>query len=164
MSSARYELVAIDADLAIDWQRPRSLSTRRLLVTDPSQAIRNVRFTALLSARFRQTALLTRWFERGEPPRQGRAPPAKKATRTKKEPWRCAVQRPNRHKSQCQNDDHGQRDARDCIPSSGNDTNANSNEYCCHEKGDEVRNNPSLSNILNKIDRQPRSCVGRDDR
>jgi integrase len=48
-----------------------------------------------------------------EPPRQVREPPAKKATRTKKERWRCAVQRAYRHKNQCQNDDHGQRDARD---------------------------------------------------
>ena len=109
-----------------------------------------MRFTALLSARFRQAALLTHWFGRVEPPRQVREPPAKKAARTKKERWQCAVHRPDRHKSQCQNDDHGQRDARDCIPSSGNDTNANSDEYRCHEKGDEVRNYPGLSNILNK--------------
>src|SRR5262249_21274679 len=98
------------------------------------QSYKNARFTALLGARFRQAALLTRWFERVEPPGQVREPPAKKAARTKKEPWRCAVQRPHRHKSQCQNDDHGQRDARDCIPSSGNDPNANGDEYCCHEK------------------------------
>lgn len=94
----------------------------------------------------RQAALLTRWSGSVEPPRQVREPPAKKATRTKKERWRGALQRPRRHKSECQNDDHGQRDARDGIPSSRNDTNANGDEDCCHEKGDEVRNNPGLSN------------------